>query len=281
MRTALVTGGARRIGRAIVERLAAEGYAVAIHCHRSDKEAHALRRALQAKGARMEVVAADLCDPAMLAGLVRQARAALGSLTLLVNNASAFEPDDIQSLEEALWERHFRINLRAPVFLARDFAAQAPDDCEGRSSMSSTSESGSRTPNSSPTPSRRARCLPRHRHWRRRSRRGSGSMRLGPAPRLRAADSTRTTLRARARPCRSATARGRRRSPMPCFSWRRQGASPDRCWRSMVGSISRGRRRTSWPRRNKHGQNVLASVCATGTGMAGACAEGKSLAIQQ
>jgi NAD(P)-dependent dehydrogenase (short-subunit alcohol dehydrogenase family) len=131
MRTALVTGGARRIGRAIVERLAAEGHAVAIHCHRSDKEAHALRRALQAKGARMEVVAADLCDPAMLAGLVRQARAALGSLTLLVNNASAFEPDDIQSLEEALWERHFRINLRAPVFLARDFAAQAPDDCEG------------------------------------------------------------------------------------------------------------------------------------------------------
>jgi NAD(P)-dependent dehydrogenase (short-subunit alcohol dehydrogenase family) len=131
MRTALVTGGARRIGRAIVERLASAGYAVAIHCHRSDHEAHALKRALQAKGARAEVVAADLADGAALAALVRGARTALGPLTLLVNNASAFEPDDIHSLDEALWERHFRINLRAPVFLARDFAEQVPEGGEG------------------------------------------------------------------------------------------------------------------------------------------------------
>jgi NAD(P)-dependent dehydrogenase (short-subunit alcohol dehydrogenase family) len=131
MGTALVTGGARRIGRAIVERLAAEGYAVAIHCHRSDHEAHALRRALQAQGASADVVEADLGDAATLAGLVRRARAALGTLTLLVNNASVFEPDDIGSLDEALWERHFRINLRAPVFLARDFADQVPEGGEG------------------------------------------------------------------------------------------------------------------------------------------------------
>jgi NAD(P)-dependent dehydrogenase (short-subunit alcohol dehydrogenase family) len=131
MRTALVTGGARRIGRAIVERLASAGYAVAIHCHRSDHEAHAPKRALQAKGARVEVVAADLADGAALAALVRGARTALGPLTLLVNNASAFEPDDIHSLDEALWERHFRINLRAPVFLARGFAAQVPASGEG------------------------------------------------------------------------------------------------------------------------------------------------------
>jgi NAD(P)-dependent dehydrogenase (short-subunit alcohol dehydrogenase family) len=131
MRTALVTGGARRIGRAIVERLASAGYAVAIHCHRSDHEAHALKRALQAKGARAEVVAADLADGAALAALVRGARTALGPLTLLVNNASAFEPDDIHSLDEALWERHFRINLRAPVFLARDFAKQVREGGEG------------------------------------------------------------------------------------------------------------------------------------------------------
>jgi NAD(P)-dependent dehydrogenase (short-subunit alcohol dehydrogenase family) len=131
MRTALVTGGARRIGRAIVERLAAEGYAVAIHCHRSDEEAHVLRHALHTKGRRAEVVAADLADPASCAGLVRDARTAVGALTLLVNNASAFEPDDIHSLDEALWERHFRINLRAPVFLARGFAAQVPASGEG------------------------------------------------------------------------------------------------------------------------------------------------------
>ena len=131
MRTVLVTGGAVRIGRAIVERLAAEGYAVAIHCHRSTEEAHALSRGLRAKGARVEVVVADLGDPATLGGLVRDARAALGPLALLVNNASAFEPDDIHSLDAALWERHFRINLGAPVFLARDFAAQVPEGAGG------------------------------------------------------------------------------------------------------------------------------------------------------
>ena len=131
MRTALVTGGARRIGRAIVERLAAEGYAVAIHCHRSAEKAHVLRRALHTKGARAEVVVADLADPASCAGLVRDARTAVGPLTLLVNNASAFEPDEIHSLDEALWERHFQINLRAPVFLARDFAEQVSVGGEG------------------------------------------------------------------------------------------------------------------------------------------------------
>jgi NAD(P)-dependent dehydrogenase (short-subunit alcohol dehydrogenase family) len=127
MRTALVTGGARRIGRAIVERLADEGYAVAIHCHRSCDEADAPRRALEAKGARAVVVEADLADLATAARLIRCAGAALGPLTLLVNNASAFESDDIQSLDHALWERHFGVNLRAPVFLARDFARQIPE----------------------------------------------------------------------------------------------------------------------------------------------------------
>jgi NAD(P)-dependent dehydrogenase (short-subunit alcohol dehydrogenase family) len=131
MKTALVTGGALRVGRAIVERLAKEGYAVAIHCHRSKDEAHALKRALQARRGRVEVVEADLADGASLGALVRRARAALGPLTLLVNNASAFEPDGIHSLDEALWERHFQVNLRAPVFLARDFAAQLPEGGEG------------------------------------------------------------------------------------------------------------------------------------------------------
>jgi NAD(P)-dependent dehydrogenase (short-subunit alcohol dehydrogenase family) len=52
-------------------------------------------------------------------------------LTLLVNNASLFEPDEVQSLHAALWERHFAVNLRAPAFLTRDFAHQVPDGQEG------------------------------------------------------------------------------------------------------------------------------------------------------
>jgi NAD(P)-dependent dehydrogenase (short-subunit alcohol dehydrogenase family) len=131
MRTALVTGGARRIGEAIVRRLAKEGYAVAIHCHRSGREAEVLGRAIQAMGGRAAVIEADLADPDAVRSIVAQAGAALGPVTLLVNNASVFEPDDIGSLDEAVWERHFGVNLRAPVFLARDFADQLPNGVEG------------------------------------------------------------------------------------------------------------------------------------------------------
>ena len=66
-----------------------------------------------------------------MSSIIAQAGAALGPLTLLVNNASVFEPDDIGSLDEVGWERHFGVNLRAPVFLARDFAAQLPDGVDG------------------------------------------------------------------------------------------------------------------------------------------------------
>ena len=131
MRTALVTGGARRIGEAIVKRLAAEGWAVAIHCHRSGYEAKALARAIQAAGGRAAIIEADLADAAAVSSIIAQAGAALGPVTLLVNNASVFEPDDIYSLEETVWERHLGVNLRAPVFLARDFAAQLPDGVDG------------------------------------------------------------------------------------------------------------------------------------------------------
>ena len=73
---------------------------------------------------RAAVLGADLADPAAVAGLVPAARAALGPLGVLVNNASVFEPDAVGGLDLALWERHFAVNLRAPVFLAEAFAAQ-------------------------------------------------------------------------------------------------------------------------------------------------------------
>jgi NAD(P)-dependent dehydrogenase (short-subunit alcohol dehydrogenase family) len=128
---ALVTGGAKRIGRAISLRLAQAGYAVAVHCRRSRAEASDLAAAITADGGRAAVVAADLADAGALAGLLPQAAAALGPLTLLVNNASVFEADELDSLEADLWDRHFAVNLRAAVFLARDFARQLPAAGEG------------------------------------------------------------------------------------------------------------------------------------------------------
>ncbi|PSC06825.1 short chain dehydrogenase [Alsobacter soli] len=126
---ALVTGGAKRIGAAIVRRLAKAGYDVAIHCGTSRADAADLAAALPPP-ARAAVVCCDLANPAELAALMPAAREALGPVSLLVNSASLFEPDTLQTLEPALWERHFAVNLRAPVFLAQTFAAQCSDGAD-------------------------------------------------------------------------------------------------------------------------------------------------------
>src|SRR5258707_5069507 len=123
---ALVTGGARRIGRAIVLALARAGYAVAIHANRSLKAAAELRDNVARDGGRAAVIAADLADHACVLGIVPAAVAAVGPLTLLVNNASEFQPDEIGDLDRDRFDRHFAVNLRAPLFLAQVFAAQAP-----------------------------------------------------------------------------------------------------------------------------------------------------------
>jgi NAD(P)-dependent dehydrogenase (short-subunit alcohol dehydrogenase family) len=128
---ALVTGGARRIGRAIVERLARAGYAVAIHCNASRDEAEALAAGLRASGGKAGVVAADLADPVAVEGIIPAAEAALGPVTLLVNNASSFIADDVRALDVASWNRQFSINLRAPSVLAGAMANRLPEGRQG------------------------------------------------------------------------------------------------------------------------------------------------------
>lgn len=128
---ALVTGGARRIGRAIVERLAGAGYAVAIHHGSSGEEAGALVAALRRNGARAAALEAELADPAAVDALVPAAEAALGPVTLLVNNASSFLPDDPRNLDIARWNRQFSINLRAPSVLAGAMANRLPEGRNG------------------------------------------------------------------------------------------------------------------------------------------------------
>jgi NAD(P)-dependent dehydrogenase (short-subunit alcohol dehydrogenase family) len=130
-KVALVTGGAQRIGRRLVERLAGDGYAVAIHCRRSTEEAQGIAARIRTAGGKAAVVQADLADGEAVGRLVPEAVRALGPLTLLVNNASEFEPDEVETLTQERWDRHFAVNLRAPAFLARDFAHQLPADGEG------------------------------------------------------------------------------------------------------------------------------------------------------
>ncbi|CEJ11014.1 General stress protein 39 [bacterium YEK0313] len=125
--TALVTGGARRIGAAITEALARAGFAVVIHAHRSAEAAQALAARIADAGGRAAVVSADLAEPADVDGLIAAAARPFGRLSLLVNNASEFEEDHLGNLTRERWNRQFRVNLQTPSFLAQDFAVQAPD----------------------------------------------------------------------------------------------------------------------------------------------------------
>jgi NAD(P)-dependent dehydrogenase (short-subunit alcohol dehydrogenase family) len=129
--TALVTGGAKRIGRAIVEDLTAHGFAVAIHCNRSRDEADAMAGLINRSGGRAAVVAADLTDMDAAGDLVGQAEAALGPLSLLVNNASLFEDDSVLDFDWRAWDRHFAVHVKTPALLAQTFARALPKGQEG------------------------------------------------------------------------------------------------------------------------------------------------------
>jgi NAD(P)-dependent dehydrogenase (short-subunit alcohol dehydrogenase family) len=129
--TAMVTGAGQRLGRAIAQGLAAQGYAVAIHCYRSRAEADDIAATICKTGGKSHVVSANLADVAALPLLMAQARDALGPLTLLVNNAARFEPDEASTFDPLLWDQHFSINLRAPVLLSQAFVRQLPHDREG------------------------------------------------------------------------------------------------------------------------------------------------------
>ena len=125
--SALVTGGARRIGRSIVLTLARAGWDVAVHHHQSQAEAEQTADDARALGVRAAVLRADLADETQARDLVLQAVQALGPLSALVNNASVFRDDRVGALDRATWDAHLQTNLRAPVVLAEAFAAQAPD----------------------------------------------------------------------------------------------------------------------------------------------------------
>ena len=124
---AIVTGGGRRIGAAIVRRLAAAGYSVLIHHRGGTDEADALAASIVAEGGAAATVAADLADPGSAASII-QAAQRFGTPALLVNNASLFVSDSLATLDIATWEKLFAVNLRAPALLAQAFAAAAGSD---------------------------------------------------------------------------------------------------------------------------------------------------------
>ena len=128
---ALVTGAAKRIGRAIACDLAAAGWPVAVHYHRSGEDADSLVAEIVAAGGRAVALSADLAREAEVDTLVPRAATALGPLALLVNNASEFVLDKIDTVTRASWDAHIETNLRAPLVLSQAFARQLPAGSEG------------------------------------------------------------------------------------------------------------------------------------------------------
>jgi NAD(P)-dependent dehydrogenase (short-subunit alcohol dehydrogenase family) len=130
-RTVLITGAAKRIGRALTLDLARAGYDIAIHYNTSRDDAEALAGEVCDLGKRACVVAADLANEEHTHRLVADATDQLGPIGVLINNASTFEFDDVNSATRESWDLHMETNLRAPFILSQQFARHLPDDCKG------------------------------------------------------------------------------------------------------------------------------------------------------
>jgi NAD(P)-dependent dehydrogenase (short-subunit alcohol dehydrogenase family) len=130
-RTALVTGGARRIGRAIALALAEAGFDVAIQFRASAADASATVEAIGRTGRRGIALAADLAREAEVETVLPAATEALGPIGVLVNNASVFERDEWHDATRASWDAHLEPNLRAPFVLTQAMARALPAEAEG------------------------------------------------------------------------------------------------------------------------------------------------------
>lgn len=128
---ALVTGGARRIGRALVAAAADAGFDVAIHVRTVDDDAEAAASEVRARGRKAQIHACDLRREATTVALVGEVEQELGPVTLLVNSASVFDHDRFTDMNRASWDAHMETNLRAPLVLAQAFARRLPADREG------------------------------------------------------------------------------------------------------------------------------------------------------
>ncbi len=125
MKTALVTGGAKRIGAAIVKDLAQNGFNVAIHSVSSNEAAEGLCELALGHGVRACSVSGDLTDAKSTRRIFASATKALGPIDLLINNASIFLNDSADEFDGQTWDNHFAIHLKAPAILAAEMMKQS------------------------------------------------------------------------------------------------------------------------------------------------------------
>lgn len=126
-KTVLITGAAHRIGRAMAEFLASQGWTVAVHYHQSEQAAHKLVQSIKDRGGKAADFPANLAEEEEVKHLIPHVNQSLGPIHCLINNASTFTYDSAKSSTRGLWDEHMETNLRAPFVLSQEFAKQFPE----------------------------------------------------------------------------------------------------------------------------------------------------------
>lgn len=131
-KVALVTGAGIRVGRSLALALGDAGCRVAVHYGQSEKDAKETAELIQSMGREAITIQADLEDPAQVERLANSAADQLGSIEILVNNASIFDKVGLEDVSVDEWDRHFAINVRAPFLLAKAMQSQLSTDSPGK-----------------------------------------------------------------------------------------------------------------------------------------------------
>tara|TARA_Y100000590_G_scaffold342301_1_gene390808 strand:+ start:841 stop:1599 length:759 start_codon:yes stop_codon:yes gene_type:complete len=129
--TVLITGGSQRIGAAIAERIAKEGWNVVIHYYKSKKEAFNLKKKLNTYKISCSCIKANLSKELELKKLFINAKKDMGNINCLINNASTFELDNINNIKKKNWDYHLNTNVWAPISLIQQFVKNLPKKING------------------------------------------------------------------------------------------------------------------------------------------------------
>lgn len=123
-KSALITGSARRIGKALSLHLAEKGYNIALHVNKSVKEANSLKEKITSHGVKCEIFKGDLTDKNFLNSLFGSLKEKFKNIEILINNASIFNEGKLSETNFSLFEQNFDLHVKAPFFLMKDFAKQ-------------------------------------------------------------------------------------------------------------------------------------------------------------
>lgn len=129
---AIVTGGGRRIGRAVALGLGKAGARVAVHYHTSEAQANDVAELIKSSGSDAITLKTDLTSIWQTSLLVETAASHLGPVQILINNASVFEKTSVVDTSVEDWERHFAVHVRAPFLLAQSMSSALPPGTQGK-----------------------------------------------------------------------------------------------------------------------------------------------------